>query len=64
MVADGKVYVATRRGELWVFAAGAQEQLLAKIRLDDPINATPVAANGVLFVTTMSRLYALEIPSE
>ncbi|NUQ61836.1 MAG: PQQ-binding-like beta-propeller repeat protein [Pirellulales bacterium] len=59
LVADGKVYVGTRRGSLWVFAAGREKRLLATIDLGDPIHGTPVAANGVLYVPTLSRLYAV-----
>jgi outer membrane protein assembly factor BamB len=61
LVADGKVYVGTRRGELWVFAAGPEKNVLHKTTFADPINASPVAANGVLYVATMSRLYALAV---
>ena len=60
LVADGKIYVATRRGELWIFAAGKDKKVLAQIRLGAPISATPVAANGVLYVATHKRLYALQ----
>jgi outer membrane protein assembly factor BamB len=60
LVADNKVYVGTRRGDFWVFAAGKEKQVLHRTKFDDPINASPVAANGVVYVTTMSRLYALQ----
>ncbi len=59
LVADDKVYVGTRRGDFWVFAAGKEKQVLHQTKFDDPINASPAAANGVVYVTTMSRLYAL-----
>lgn len=59
LVADGKVYVGTRRGEFWVYADSPRLEIISETRLDDPINATPIAANGVLYLTTMSRLYAL-----
>ncbi len=64
LVADGKVYVGTRRGELCILAAGREKKLLAAIKLDSPIHGTPVAANGVLYVATMRRLYALAKRSE
>jgi len=60
LVADGKVYVGTRRGEFWVLAAGKEKRVLSSIRLDAAVISTPVAANGVLYVGTMTRLYALE----
>lgn len=60
LVADGKVYVATRRGEFWILAAGREKRELARIDLDEPVNGSPMAANGTLYVTTMSKLYAVK----
>jgi outer membrane protein assembly factor BamB len=60
LAADGKVYLGTYKRELWVLKAGREKKLLAKIRLPDNIANTPVAANGVLYVTTDRYLYALE----
>jgi len=60
LVADGKVYIGTRRGDFWVLAAGQQKRVLSSIRLADPVISTPVAANGTLYVGTMTRLYAVQ----
>jgi outer membrane protein assembly factor BamB len=60
LVADGKVYVGTRRREFLVFAASREKQIISSVELDSPINASPVAANGVLYVATMKNLYALK----
>jgi outer membrane protein assembly factor BamB len=59
LVADGKVYVGTRRGDFCVLAAGREKHVLSSIRLEDPVISTCVAANGTLYVGTMTRLYAL-----
>lgn len=59
LVADGKVYVGTHRGTLWVLRAGRAKEVLGSTNLGRPIHTTPVAANGVLYVATMNRLYAL-----
>ena len=59
LVADGKVYVGTRRGNLWVFAADKEKRILATVDLGSPMNTTPVAANGVLYLATMRHLYAV-----
>jgi len=59
LVADGKVYIGTRRGEFWVLAAGKEKRVLSSIRLDAPVYSSPVAANGTLYVATMTRLYAI-----
>jgi len=60
LVADGKVYAGTRRGDFWVLAAGKELRVLSSIRLDGAVISTPVAANGTLYVGTMPRLFALQ----
>jgi outer membrane protein assembly factor BamB len=59
LVADGKVYLGTRAGQFLVFAASREKQVLSTLELVSPISATPTAANGVLYVATMTHLYAL-----
>jgi outer membrane protein assembly factor BamB len=60
MVADGKVYLGTRTGAFYVFAASKQKKLISSVELGSPISATTTAANGVLYVATMTRLYAVK----
>jgi len=59
LVADGKVWFATRRGEIFIFAADKEKKLLSQTNLGDAISGTPVAANGTLYFTTMKNLYAI-----
>jgi outer membrane protein assembly factor BamB len=59
LVADGKVYVGTRRGDLWVLAAEREKRVLARVPMGAPISGTATAASGVLYVPTMTHLYAL-----
>ena len=59
MVADGKVYIGTRRGGFYVFALSKEKGLLRPVRLVAPMSATPVAANRVLYVGTGRTLYAV-----
>jgi outer membrane protein assembly factor BamB len=60
LVADGKVYIGTRRGNFWVFAADKNKKIISSIKLDSPIHSSPVAANGVLYIATMKKLYAVK----
>ena len=60
LVADGKVYIGTRQGHFWVLAASREKKVISEIRLDSPMHATPVAANGVLYVASMRNLYAVQ----
>lgn len=59
LAADGKIYLGTRSGSFYVFAAGREEKLLSSCELGEPISSTAAAANGVLYVATMNRLYAI-----
>jgi len=59
LVADGKVFVGTRRGDFWVFAAGREKKVLSSVELGAPISATATAANGALYVVTMTHVYAV-----
>ncbi|MBW7937464.1 MAG: PQQ-binding-like beta-propeller repeat protein, partial [Candidatus Omnitrophica bacterium] len=58
LVADGKVYIGTHAGQLWVLKAGRELEVISQIDLQAPIQGTPIAANGVLFVAAMNRLVA------
>jgi outer membrane protein assembly factor BamB len=61
LVADGKVYIGTRRrGNFWVFAADRDKKILSSIKLDSPMHGSPVAANSVLYIATMKKLYAVK----
>ncbi|MFN0126131.1 MAG: PQQ-binding-like beta-propeller repeat protein [Verrucomicrobiales bacterium] len=58
-VADGKVFIGSRSGDFWVFRAAREKEVLFETKLPDKLSATAVAANGVLYLTTMNRLYAV-----
>jgi outer membrane protein assembly factor BamB len=59
LVADGKVYLGTRNGSLYVFAASKEKKVLSTLDLGHPVSSTATAANGVLYIATMNRLYAV-----
>ncbi len=59
LVADGKIYLGTARGYLHILAEGPNKHLLARIRLGRVIRSTPVAANGVLYIMSGTRLFAV-----
>src|SRR5258708_1626273 len=54
LVADGKIFLGTRSGKFYVFAASKEKKLLSTVELGDKVSATATAANGVLYVATMS----------
>jgi outer membrane protein assembly factor BamB len=56
---DGRVFVGTGDDEIIIFAHGRTAKVLAAIDFDELVYTTPAAANGVLYVMTGSRLYAM-----
>ncbi|MSU22569.1 MAG: hypothetical protein EXS32_01985 [Opitutus sp.] len=60
LVADGKVYVQSSEGAVAVFAVGREKKILAtNTTLPEVQHGTPVAANGVLYITGQKHLYAI-----
>jgi outer membrane protein assembly factor BamB len=60
---DGKVYIGNERGEILVFQHGKEKKLLATIDTGaSVIRATPVVANGVMYVVTENpcKLWAVK----
>ena len=51
LVADGKVYMPTPKG-LFVLAAGKEKKVLSQTNVGAAIYASPVAANGTLYIAS------------
>ena len=59
LVADGKVYIDTKK-KMVTLAASKDKKLLAEVTLGSNAYATPVVANKTLFVCSQSYLWAVE----
>ena len=59
-VADGKVYLGDEDGDIAILKAGKTMELLNEINLGSAVYTTPVAKDGVLYITTRNRLFAIE----
>jgi len=59
LAVDGKIYIANQDGEIMVFKQGKKAVLLAKNSLPGPVHGSAVVANGVLYITDSSHLYAI-----
>ena len=59
LVADGKVYVGTRKGTLLTLRHGRKPRLLATVSVGSAVCTAPVAANGALFVASHHHLFAV-----
>ena len=56
---DGKVYQGTDDGSVVVFEAGKKHKVIRQMDMEDTVQGTPAVANGVLYVATKSKLFAI-----
>jgi outer membrane protein assembly factor BamB len=59
IVADGKVFLPTEDGDLHILATGKEKNVLSTVNFGAPIYSSPIVANNVLYVATMTHLYAI-----
>jgi outer membrane protein assembly factor BamB len=57
---DGKIYMGDDKSKVLVFKHGKKKELIATNLLEGKVCASPVAVNGVLYVMTEEKLYAIE----
>jgi outer membrane protein assembly factor BamB len=56
--ADGRIYIASDKGVITVFAAGDTLQVLARNNLKEQVFATPAVVDNKLYVRTVKHMYA------
>jgi outer membrane protein assembly factor BamB len=62
LIADGKIYLGTRKGNFAILTTGRTSKTLCNLPLKSPISSTVTEANGVLYLATMKQLWALQAP--
>ncbi len=60
IVIDGKVYLGDEDGDVVVLEASKTKKLIAESSLGSSVYATPVPANGAIFIANRNQLWALE----
>jgi outer membrane protein assembly factor BamB len=58
-VADGRVYLGDEDGDVVILKAGKELVEIAELNMGGSVYTTPVAKDGVLFVATRNRLFAI-----
>jgi len=58
VASDGKIYLASEDGDVFVVKAGPKYELLAKNPVGEVMMATPAISDGMVIVRTISHLYA------
>ena len=60
ILADGKIYVGNREGEMFVIKPGNELDILTKNDFDEAIMASPAAIDNSLYVRTDKAMYRIE----
>lgn len=63
MVVDGKVYIGDEDGDICILKHGREHKQINEVTMDASVYTTPSAANGVLYIATKSKLYAIAEPA-
>jgi outer membrane protein assembly factor BamB len=58
VASDGKIYLSSEDGDVFVVKAGPKYELLAKNPVGEVMMATPAISDGLLIVRTVSNVYA------
>ncbi len=59
MVADGKVYIGDEDGDIAVLKEGKTLELMYEVNMGSAVYTTPVAKNGVLYIVSRNKLFAI-----
>ena len=60
-VADGKVYLGDEDGDVAVLRHGRELEVIGEYNMGASVYTTPVAADGVLYILSRNRLFALQV---
>ena len=59
VAADGRIYLSSEDGDMFVIRAGRSFELLGKNPMGEPLMATPAIAGGTMFVRGEKHLFAV-----
>jgi outer membrane protein assembly factor BamB len=62
VAADGKIYLTSEDGEVFVVRAGPKYELLATNVMDEVLMATPAISDGMIFIRGMKHVFAVAPP--
>jgi outer membrane protein assembly factor BamB len=62
VASDGKIYIASEDGDVYVLKAGPTFQLLARNPMGEVCMATPAISEGMLIIRTQNNLVAISNP--
>jgi outer membrane protein assembly factor BamB len=59
VAADGKIYLPSEDGDIFVVRAGPKFELLATNQMGELLMATPAISSGMMFVRTQHHVFAI-----
>jgi outer membrane protein assembly factor BamB len=59
VAADGKIYLSSEDGDIFVVKAGAKFELLATNSMSELVMATPAISSGMMYVRTQHHIFAI-----
>ncbi len=65
LIADGHVYIGDEDGDVAIFELGKDnKEPIDEINMGTSVYSTPIAANGVIYISTKDKLFAIAPPKE
>ena len=61
LVVEGRVYLGDEDGDITILQAGRELKVLGEMNMGSSVYATPVPANGALFISGRNQLFALGV---
>ena len=62
VAADGRLYLASEDGDMFVVKAGSEYVELGKYSLNEAVMATPAISDGVIVIRTLKHVYGIGEP--
>jgi hypothetical protein len=59
VASDGKIYLSSEDGEIFVAKAGTNFEILARNNMAEPLMATPAISGGLLIVRGQHHVWAI-----
>jgi outer membrane protein assembly factor BamB len=59
VAADGRLYLSSEDGDVFVVRTGPTFELIAKNPMGEPIMATPALADGAMYIRGEKHLFAV-----
>jgi outer membrane protein assembly factor BamB len=60
LIVEDRVYIGDTDGEICIFKLAPEMELLSEVNMGSSVVATPVVANGIMFIANRNRVFAIQ----